>query len=136
MNRVKSAKEKQEHLDAYRASGLSVSEWCKQTGLCRTTMYRWLQAEAKTNTSAIEPSIKEEKPTVEPRNQSTKWLPITKKDEASEKECNVSSKNKLLNEEMVIEQIQVQIGNFTILAPNGFGRKAFKAICEVLLDIC
>ena len=132
MQRAKTAEQRQEYLDAYRASGLTVRQWCKKTGLSSTTMYRWLQQQAKA--TETEQSIVEETKSQSQSVSTVSWLPVTKKGESS----NVTSEHSQiqLKENMVVEKLEVQIGRFTIIAPNGFGRGAFKSVCEILLEIC
>ena len=138
MQRAEVARQRQENLDSYRAGGLSVTQWCKQTGVSRSTMYRWLREEATSKVVDTEPSIIEKNQEIQSKGTSTvSWLPVTQKGGTSINECNVSDKSQmLLKEEIAVENIQVQIGNFTIITPNGFGRQTFKSVCEVLLDIC
>lgn len=128
MQRAKAAIRRKECLDALRASGLSVTQWCKNNGMNRTTVYSWLYQERKQKAANTESSINEERES-NPQSSTIKWLSVTERGEANQSETNASDKEKQHVE------MRVEIGRFIIVAPDGFKRETFKSICESILDI-
>ena len=138
MSRVKTARQRQEILDAYKASGVSVSKWCELNGMHRTTVYRWLRQDAKDNTAkTMKPKLTEpEAQTIEPTK--IKWLPVTKKRGAGGTVSKGSEMNQAIAKpDMTADaEIRVQIGGFTVITPDGFKRETLESVCQTLISIC
>ena len=137
MSRLKTARQRQEYLDALSASGESVRKWCEQNGMHRNTVYRWRRQEAKNKVIAAKSSI--EKPETQTVGASQiKWLPVS---EIRNTESTVSKNSKVQegpgkpNEPASVE-IRVQIGSFTITAPDGFKQETLTTVCQALQTIC
>ena len=129
------ARLRQERLEAFKRSGESVSQWSKQNGVHRTTMYRWLRQDAKNkppNTKTTTKGTKEQDSAAKP----IKWLPVmAKSSEGIESEV-LQSYQTAKGTSSSHEEIRVQIGNFTIITPEGFPKGAFEEVCRTLMSIC
>jgi transposase-like protein len=140
MGRAKTAAQRQECLDALRASGQTVNQWCNQNGLHRTTVYRWLRQEEKSQVVDAKSSIKIEKEALQGQPISlpkVKWLPVTEKHISLTNESNFpDGLQKPNTENPATKEIRIQIGKFIIITPDGFSRGTLKSVCEALLDIC
>ena len=139
MSRNKAANQRQEYLDAYKASGENVSQWCKRNGMHRTTMYRWLRQDANSKAVTAKPSIKKSDAQAAETAQ-IKWLPVIKKNEVEgggnkRTEKNQTEAEAALNAPAKAE-IRVQIGGFTIITPDGFKRDTLETVCQALQTIC
>ena len=138
MRRASTANQRQKHLDALRASGETVTQWCNRNGLHRTTVYRWLRQETKnkainTGTSIIEEKLKGQSINPTP----IKWLPVTEKSKDCTSGYRSPEKNHMSIDDKAAKcEIQVLIGRFTVNAPDGFHHETFKSVCKALLEIC
>jgi transposase len=136
MHRAKLARQKQKFLESFRASGLSVKQWCEKSGVSRSSAYRWLREETEVKDTNVTSSIiEEEKSKSQPKAaERVKWLPVT---ERAEIQYVAQGKNQLASDDSEgVEKIQIQIGNFTIITPDGFGRDTFKSVCKTLIELC
>ena len=133
MGKLKTASQRQEYLEAYKASGDSVSHWCERTGIHRTTMYRWLRQEGRTSKTPIK---KPEAQAIKPAE--IKWLPVTETKVTARAESNWSDKNQAeaWTDARANEEIRVQIGRFTVITPGGFKRDTLETVFQALQSIC
>jgi len=138
MQRAKAVSQRQESLAAFKASGKSVKQWCDQSGFHRATVYRWLRQEAKAKATNVKSSKIEDNARVPPKGAATiKWLPITEKGAVNIVESSTPDKSSTpITDGVDVGEIRVQIGIFTIIAPDGFRTGTFKSVCEALMDIC
>jgi len=137
VGRVKTARQRQEILDAFKASGETVSKWCELNGMHRTTIYRWLRQNAKNTTKTMKPQLKKpEAQSIEPVK--IKWLPVTKKSGAGGAVSKGSEMYQTIAKPDVTADagIRVQIGGFTIITPDGFKRETLELVCQTLRSIC
>ena len=137
MGRVKTAGQRQEIIDAYKASGKTVSKWCEENGMHRTTVYRWLRQDAKsivktTKSKQKKPETQRAEPT------KIKWLPVTNKNGAGIAVSNGPEKKQAKAEPKTPTEVEirVQIGGFTVITPDGFKRETFESVCQTLRTIC
>jgi len=137
VSRLKAASQRQEDLDAYKASGETVSQWCEHSGIHRTTLYRWLRLDAKHSAIKAAVAKKEPKaPIIEPVQ--VKWLPVTMSS-GSEQAVSAMSKKDQRNARpgtLANVEIRVQIGRFTVITPDGFKRETLESVCQTLQAIC
>ena len=103
----------------------------------KTTVYRWLRAEAKNTAVTGLPTIK--KTAVKPGGTAqVKWLPVTEKAsvvKASEMETGTNQTIATLNAS-VAGEIRVQIGSYTIITPDGFKCETLESVCRALQHLC
>jgi len=133
----KTAIKRREYLDAFKASGETVTQWCERNGMHRTTIYRWLRAEAKnTAVTAIPVIMKAE---VQPTETAQiKWLPVAEKSGAvitGDMGTGTRQKAPALVTH-AISEIRVQIGSFTIITPDGFKCETLESVCRALQRLC
>ena len=137
MGRVKTARQRQEILDALKASGETVSKWCELNGMHRTTVYRWLRQDAKNTAKTMNPKLKKpEAQTIEAAK--IKWLPVTKKSSAGGAVSEGSEMKQVIAKPDAPADvvIRVQIGEFTVITPDGFKRETLESVCQALRSIC
>jgi len=137
VSRLKTASQRQEYLDALKASGETVSKWCKRNGMHRTTVYRWLRQEAKNKAETAKTPLA--KP-VEQTDGSAqiKWLSVSKKrgSERTESKESVEYQTTCKPDALSNVEIRVQIGRFTVTTPDGFKRETLESVCQALQTIC
>ena len=137
MSRLKAASQRQENLEAYKASGKTVSQWCEHNGIHRTTLYRWLRLDAKHSVVKAAAAKKEPKaPIIEPVQ--VKWLPVTMSNGSEQTVSAVTKvdKRNARPDTPANVEIRVQIGGFTVITPDGFKRETLESVCQTLQAIC
>ena len=137
MRRFKTASQRQEYIDAFKTSGESVSQWCERNGLHRTTVYRWLRQDAKNNVVKAKTTLNRPEALANEPAQ-IKWLPVTKANDVERTGSKRSGMNRAIAgaEVPANEEIRVQIGGFTVIAPDGFKRDTLETVFRALQSIC
>ena len=137
MRQFKTASQRQEYIDAYKTSGESVSQWSERNGLHRTTVYRWLRQDANNNVVKAKTTLR--RPGV-PANEPAQinWLPVTKVNDGERTGSKGPGTNRAIAgaEAPANEEIRVQIGGFTVIAPDGFKRDTLETVFRALQSIC
>ena len=135
--RVKIAVQRQEYHDAFKASGETVTQWCKRNGMHRTTVYRWLRIDVKKTAVTALPTKR--KATVQPTEAAQiKWLPVTEKSKvviAADTGTGTRQKAPALIAPAITE-IRVQIGSSTVVTPDGFKCETLESVCRTLQRLC
>jgi len=136
VSRVKTAHERQEYLDAYKASGESVKRWCEQNGMHRTTVYRWLRQDTLSKSANAKTTLEKAEPKPS-RSTQVSWLPVTKKSSAENTESKKFEIYQSTPAPVVPAntEIRVQIGSFIIVTPDGFRRETLESVCQTLRSI-
>jgi len=134
VSKKRTASQRQEYLQAYKASGETVSHWCEHSGMNRATLYRWLRQDAKPKAVTAKPTKSKAEARINQPAQ-VKWLPVTVSNESG----NVMpDTNQLIagSDKRAAVEIRVQIGGFTVITPDGFRRDTLKSVCQTLQAIC
>ena len=135
--RLTTAVQRQEYLDALKASGETVTQWCERNDMHRTTVYRWLRAEAKDVAVTDLPTVK--KAAVQHiETAQIKWLPVTEKNGAIiAGDIGTGTQQKASAPiTPAITEIRVQIGSFTVFTPDGFKCETLESVCRALQRLC
>jgi len=133
--RLKTAVQRQEYLNALKASGETVSQWCERNGMQRTTVYRWLRAEAKDTAVTALPIIR--KAAIQPiESTQIKWLPVTEKADAVNAGDKETGTCPTAPAQMVSTEIRIQVGSFTVVTPDGFKGETLESVCRALQHLC
>jgi len=137
VSQPKTASQKQAALNAYNASGETVSQWCEHSGIHRTTLYRWLRLDAKQKDVKAKAAKKESvRQIIEPAQ--VKWLPVTvtSGQEQTSHAVSIINPSKTGSDISAAVEIRVQIGRFTVITPDGFKRETLETVCQALQAIC
>jgi transposase-like protein len=133
----RTASQRQETLAEYQASGESVSQWCDHSEIHRTTLYRWLRLETKQKAEKAKAAKRESEVRVAEAAQ-VKWLPITVSSGLEQTGIaeSIMNPNKIEPGTYTTVEIRVQIGEFTVITPDGFKRETLETVCKALQAIC